>query len=226
MKKNIQIKNISRTFLAACVVMAAALIALGAVSVYADTGQRGYAVTAAIPVGFETEGYAGDLKEAFPDGVSFAITSAGTEKDTLLPENTSVTLYEPGQFSWEIEYSAPGDYIYIITQTTAANSGWDIDTTEYEVTVRVTNDSDSGLEYEVWACADRNGAKVNEIKYTNIYRSGTNADGNNTSVNQPEENVPTGDPGYAATLWGLTVALGGLFTVLVITRATRQKESN
>lgn len=99
------------------------------------------------------------------------VVDLAAEDDEPLPEETELTQTGSGTVTFDdITFTSPGDYHYTLTQKTGSEKYVTYDNTEYQITVRVTNDDkNKSLRAEVWA--ERKGAtgKVNEFVFNNTY---------------------------------------------------------
>lgn len=92
------------------------------------------------------------------------------EAGVPLPEDRSLTFTGSGEGSFgAVEYTAPGDYIYTVTQVKGNADYVTYDDTVYTVTVRVTNDGTGGLVAEIWAVGDQSTQKSEEVLFSNRY---------------------------------------------------------
>lgn len=74
-----------------------------------------------------------------------------------------------------VSYTRPGDYKYRVYQFKGDNKDMLYDTSIYEVTVRVLNTEDGGLNAKVWAVRNESEEKVDEIKFINKHKETTQA---------------------------------------------------
>lgn len=124
-------------------------------------GAQGYECEAGIPVTVELNG---DRDEAFTVAIA---GSTGTEPmpthDTLQVSGGS-----RGTFTG-LRFTAPGDYVYTVTQIAGRTEHMTYDDAVYAVTVRVTNDGNGGLQCELWAVKDGAAEKTQDVRFLNTY---------------------------------------------------------
>lgn len=107
-----------------------------------------------------------------PEDTSFKVIMTGEDKDTPMPEVTSVVAKGAGKISiGPTSYAVPEDYHYVIVQEKGNEEYWTYDETKYLVTVRVVNGEDGKLESEVWAVQDGSQEKCEEIVFKNTYKA-------------------------------------------------------
>lgn len=97
-----------------------------------------------------------------------------TETDGApMPTESTLTVTGSGTGSFApITYTAPGDYIYRITQTADTTKGMTYDSSGYQVTVRVVNAENGSLAAEIWAVKNDSNQKVDSIAFHNQYDDG------------------------------------------------------
>ena len=97
-----------------------------------------------------------------------------TETDGApMPTESTLTVTGSGTGSFApITYTAPGDYIYRITQTAGTTKGMTYDSSGYQVTVRVVNAENGSLAAEIWAVKNDSNQKVDSISFNNQYDNG------------------------------------------------------
>lgn len=122
-----------------------------------------------------------------------------TATEAPMPEKTALVVVKGEEASFgEVVYQVPGDYKYLIRQKADASvQNIDYDSEgAYEVTVRITNDSNGGLASQVWAYREKDKddveAKVTDVRFTNQYTGGGDP-GNNPGGNEPGGNDPGGN---------------------------------
>ncbi len=113
-----------------------------------------------LPITLEVTGNA-------PTNATYTFEIQAVSEGAPLPANTTVTMTGAGTVTFDpITYTVPNDYVYKIVQTTASIDQMTLDTSEYEVTVRVLNEASGGLN-AVWAQKNGSTDKVDEIKFVN-----------------------------------------------------------
>lgn len=106
-----------------------------------------------------------------------------------------------GDFTFdEITYDREGTYTYKITETKGSEKNWKYDSTEYDVTVTVSKDSEGKLTASV------DGLRDGKAKFTNKYN--------------PPENPKVGDAADPA-LWGAIVAAAAAGIIVLVNRRKR-----
>ena len=70
-----------------------------------------------------------------------------------------------------ILYTIPGDYQYHIRQLAGADQNITYNAAEYDVTVRVTNAENGGLEAQIWAVHPGQSEKQSQITFENKWKT-------------------------------------------------------
>ena len=202
---NMNIKTKSKKMYICFMIRALAVIAFISLSCRPLRADGTKSVTAEIPIYFEADGAKEALCSKVPDGFTAVIeadgNTAGRDVETPMPGKTSYVFYGDGERSFEIEYVIPGDYRYRIYQKESGVSDIKTDDTVYEVTVRVVNSAEGGLEYEIWAnVLSSDSKKVERIVFKNHFFEDTD--------------VKTGDPGclLLTSVFVSSLALSAVFT--------------
>lgn len=135
-----------------------------------------------IPISVEVKSNTGNVEaEKLEYGMESVDESPAEVKFTSINGNkVGITA---GRFE-AMSYTRPGDYKYRVYQFTGDNKRMLYDTSIYEVTVRVLNAEDGGLNAKVWAVRNESEEKVDEIKFVNKYKENTQAtteEGRNTT---------------------------------------------
>ena len=106
-----------------------------------------------------------------------------------------------GDFTFdEITYDREGTYTYKITEEKGSEKNWRYDSTEYDVTVTVSKDSEGKLTASV------DGLRDGKARFTNKYN--------------PPENPKVGDAADPA-LWGAIVAAAAAGITVLVNRRRR-----
>ena len=116
----------------------------------------------------------------------------------------SESIADGGTVNFQIRYTAPGDYSYTIHQEAQPKDHFSYDTAVYHVTVRVTNNFDTGgLNAEIWGY--RNEDKENKVKefiFQNTYSRpadpGSSDDGGGGGSH--EDDTPVVQPAAAVSV--------------------------
>lgn len=124
-----------------------------------------------IPISVEVKSNTGNIEpEKFEYGIESVDESPAEVK--LASINVNKVGITAGRFE-SMSYTRPGDYKYRVYQFTGDNKRMLYDTSIYEVTVRVLNTEDGGLNAKVWAVRNESEEKVDEIKFVNKYKETT-----------------------------------------------------
>lgn len=136
-----------------------------------DAAEKERKCSISIPISVEVKSETGNVEpETFKYGLEAVDENAEEVKFSSITVNKAgVTT---GRFA-EMSYTRPGDYKYKVYQQRGENKDMLYDSSIYEVTVRVLNTPDGGLNAEVWAVKDESEQKVDEIKFVNIYKETT-----------------------------------------------------
>lgn len=125
---------------------------------------------------------------SIPSGNEYTVIIEKTKEDpdVPMPEVTEITIKDGGTLKFgTITYTRPDDYLYRIYQKKGNTPNFTYDETVYTVTVRVLNDENGGLRWEMWAVRDDSDKKTQEIRFENHY----------SKPSDPEEEDHGNDPG-------------------------------
>ena len=142
------------------------LAALLFVSLQGNVKAAEYQCEISIPVSVNITGNTEEAPETSFDVVMEPITEEASQTSITVAGNTS------GSFDPRT-YNAPGDYVYKVYQEAGTDKYFTYDSSIYEVTVRVTNAEDGGLEAFIWAVKDDSDQKVDKIEFNNRYNKKT-----------------------------------------------------
>ena len=92
--------------------------------------------------------------------------------DLPMPEQNQIQIGANGSGTFDsIMYTTPGDYEYHIRQLSGTDQNITYDAAEYDVTVRVTNAENGGLEAEMWAIYPGQSGKQSQITFENKWKT-------------------------------------------------------
>lgn len=101
--------------------------------------------TASVPV---TVAVSGDAES---DNPSFTVSAVGRDAaSTSALDRTSLTFDGDGEGSFTVSASEPTEYVYTVSQSAGAPSGWDVDKRSYQVVVQFWNDGTDTLTPHVF----------------------------------------------------------------------------
>ena len=129
-----------------------------------------------IPVSVTLTGTASDRQTQKNPVFTVVMESADERTEIPMPEQNQIQIGANGSGTFDsILYTTPGDYTYQIREISGSdqiNRSSDLiyDTTVYQVTVRVLNAEDGGLEAEVWAGKEGMAEKQNQITFENQWK--------------------------------------------------------
>jgi pilin isopeptide linkage protein len=143
----------------------------------------------------------GDLHPETPAPFTFTMTPNPLDKDEPLPmaidEETGeeeeqepparITIHGEGTGAFDITFTEPGTYTYLIDQEDGEHEGYTYDQSQYLVTVRVSYDRNGNLQnYMTIQEAGNTEAKVGEVVFYNEYEG--------TPIVETEEPTPSPEP--------------------------------
>ena len=104
-----------------------------------------------IPVSVKMTGNGSDSQTQKNPAFTVVMEAADGRTDLPMPEQNQIQIGATGSGTFDsILYTTPGDYEYHIRQLSGTDQNITYDATEYDVTVRVTNAENGGLEAEMW----------------------------------------------------------------------------
>lgn len=177
-----------------------------------SAGAAEYECTASLPVSVKLNG---DFDETF---IVTIAPGDGTGDGLPMPENREISIAGDSSSAFEgLRYTAPGDYVYTVTQKAGNTEFMTYDETVYTVVVQVTNAADGGLTYQVYASRDDDTeSKSAEISFINTYSP------------PPEENPSapqTGDTNSVGEYAAISaVAAAALFLMVFIFKRSLQDD--
>ena len=125
-----------------------------------------------IPVTVKLAGNESDSQTQKNPVSTVVMESADGRIDLPMPEQNQIQIGTDGSGTFDsILYTAPGDYEYQIRQLTGTDPNIIYDVTDYEVTVRVVNTQNGGLEAEVWAVHPGQSEKQSQITFENTRKT-------------------------------------------------------
>lgn len=127
-----------------------------------------------VPVSVQLTGTAGSGQTQNTPVFTVGMEAENDRTELPMPEQNQIQIgaNESGTFD-SILYTTPGDYQYRIRQIAGNDQDIVYDTTEYDVTVRVLNAEDGGLEAEVWAIKPGQSEKQSRIVFRNEWKTAT-----------------------------------------------------
>lgn len=121
-----------------------------------------------IPVSVKLTGNETDSQTQKNPAFTVIMEAADGRTDLPMPEQNRIQIGANGSGTFDsILYTIPGDYQYHIRQLAGADQNITYDAAEYNVTVRVTNAEDGGLEAEMWAVHPGQSEKQSQIIFEN-----------------------------------------------------------
>lgn len=127
-----------------------------------------------VPVSVQLTGTAGSGQTQNTSVFTVVMEAENDRNDLPMPEQNQIQIGVNGSGTFDsILYTTPGDYQYRIRQIAGNDRDIVYDTTEYEVTVRVLNAEDGGLEAEVWAIKPGQSEKQSRIVFQNEWKTAT-----------------------------------------------------
>ena len=124
-----------------------------------------------IPVSVTLTGTASDSQDQKNPVFTVVMESTDGRNGIPMPEQNQIQIGANGSGTFDsILYTTPGDYTYQIRQIGGENSDLTYDTTIYQVTVRVLNAEDGGLEAEVWGQKAGMTEKQSQITFENQWK--------------------------------------------------------
>lgn len=125
-----------------------------------------------IPVTVKLTGNESDRQTQKNPDFTVVMEAADGRTDLPMPEQNQIQSGANGSGTFEsILYTIPGDYEYHIRQLAGTDQDISYDATEYDVTVRVINAEDGGLEAEMWAIKPGQSAKQSQITFENKWKT-------------------------------------------------------
>lgn len=127
-----------------------------------------------VPVSVQLTGTAGSGQTQNTPVFTVVMEAENDRKELPMPEQNQIQIGANGSGTFDsILYTTPGDYQYRIRQIAGNDQDIVYDTTEYDVTVRVLNAEDGGLEAEVWAIKPGQSEKQSRIVFRNEWKTAT-----------------------------------------------------
>ena len=125
-----------------------------------------------IPVSVEITGKVSDSQTQKNPVFTVVMEAADGRTDFPMPEQNQIQIGANGSGTFDsILYTTPGDYQYHIRQLTGTDQNITCDAAEYDVTVRVTNAENGGLEAEMWAVHPGQSGKQSQITFHNKWKT-------------------------------------------------------
>lgn len=125
-----------------------------------------------IPVSVEITGKVSDSQTQKNPVFTVVMEAADGRTDFPMPEQNQIQIGANGSGTFDsILYTTPGDYQYHIRQLTGTDQNITYDAAEYDVTVRVTNVENGGLEAEMWAVYPGQSGKQSQITFENKWKN-------------------------------------------------------
>lgn len=178
--------------------------------------------TATIPVEVAVTG------KSIPSDAEYQVTLEAVTADAPMPAETTLVMHGASQRLFgPVAYSVPGDYTYRITQKDMGHNRCTYDTAVYQVTVRVTNAADGGLNTELWAVKDGGTEKTDTIRFENSYRGkggsggggGDDTDSTGTAVPASQTNAVTSPKTGDSANLALWICLAGISLAAIVLAA-------
>jgi len=185
--------------------------------------------------------------ESAPSGIDFTVKLTANDAASPMPEKDTLVLTGSGKGNiGPITYTRPGTYTYTAVQTKGSAEYVSYDTTVYDLTVFITNDSQGNLVSDVKCKAEGAKDKSPSISYTNSYvppetetetatetetESATETEAAKTIVTKTVHKsfvtaVKTGDPTAVMTLAGMLCVSAAviIFAVVYIMKKRKKNE--
>ena len=125
-----------------------------------------------IPVSVKMTGKVSDSQTQKNPAFTVVMEAADGRTDLPVPEQNRIQIGANGSGTFgSILYTIPGDYEYHIRQLNGTDQNITYDATEYDVTVRVTNAENGGLEAELWAVHPGQSGKQSQITFENKWKN-------------------------------------------------------
>lgn len=152
------IKNLSKILILPLLVA----VLLFEVQVYADEGTD---CQVFIPVEVQNIG------SNIPTGINSTIEIQPENQQNPMPDAREIIIADSGKSQMgPIKYTVPGVYKYFITQKAGEDTNFLYDETCYTLTIRIYDDGQGNLKYELFAVKGESTGKVAEILFTNSYK--------------------------------------------------------
>lgn len=128
--------------------------------------------TVSIPVSVKVAGSGSDSQTQKNPAFTVVMEAEDGRTDLPMPEQNQIQMGANGSGTFaSILYTKPGDYEYHIRQLSGTDQNITYDATKYDVTVRVVNAENGGLEAEVWAVQPGQPEKQSQIVFENKWKS-------------------------------------------------------
>ena len=125
-----------------------------------------------IPVSVKMTGNGSDSQMQKNPAFTVVMEAADGRTDLPMPEQNQIQIGANGSGTFDsILYTIPGDYEYHIRQLSGTDQDITYDAAEYDVTVRVTNAENGGLEAEMWAVHPGQSEKQSQITFENKWKN-------------------------------------------------------
>lgn len=139
-----------------------------------------------IPVSIKMTGKVSDSQTQKNPVFTVVMEAADGRTDFPMPEQNQIQIGANGSGTFDsILYTTPGDYQYHIRQLTGIDQNITYDAAEYDVTVRVTNAENGGLEAEMWAVYPGQSGKQSQITFENKWKNTETPGTINTTTKTP-----------------------------------------
>ena len=139
-----------------------------------------------IPVSVKMTGKASDSQMQKNPVFTVIMEAADGRTDLPMPEQNQIQIGANGSGTFDsILYTTPGDYQYHIRQLSGADQDITYNAAEYDVTVRVTNAENDGLEAEMWAIYPGQSGKQSQITFENKWKNTETPGTINTTTKTP-----------------------------------------
>ncbi|WP_296117580.1 Spy0128 family protein [uncultured Eubacterium sp.] len=125
-----------------------------------------------IPVSIKMTGKVSDSQTQKNPAFTVVMEAADGRTDFPMPEQNQIQIGANGSGTFDsILYTIPGDYQYHIRQLAGADQNITYNAAEYDVTVRVTNAENGGLEAQIWAVHPGQSEKQSQITFENKWKT-------------------------------------------------------
>ena len=186
-----------------------------------------------IPVSVKMTGNGSDSQTQKNPAFTVVMEAADGRTDLPMPEQNQIQIGANGSGTFGfILYTIPGDYEYHIRQLSGTDQDITYDATEYDVTVRVTNAENGGLEAEMWAVHPGQSGKQSQITFENKWKTTETPGTINTTTKTPVKTTTavtakapkTGDMQNPALYVAVIIVAAGIAIGVSLYRKYKKKE--